>query len=188
MKSKFSTFSLLLVFSASCFFGGDVESIDVSEQNFSSQRAFGAKLRRGVDQHQWIIEMVAPGSPAEQMGLVAGDVLTHISEIDLGNIDVEQVGEIVRAELNKENIVLGIERNGVFFEFKGSLQTELLLPDIYDIPQLSDDRNCESTLEDLTTMSGSDSVSCYRGCSNCGFAFCGKCTCTFSPCDDCCCT
>ena len=62
------------------------------------------------------IEAVIPGGPAEEAGILPGDILTHADGTELGNLDVTQMRGHVMGEKNT-TVVLTVLRAGESLEF-----------------------------------------------------------------------
>ena len=82
------------------FLGVTLVSVDSS-----NAAELGVKTESGA-----YIESVQPGSPAEQAGLQAGDVVTSIGNTNV-NTSAELIIEIRKCEIGS-TVKLGINRNG----------------------------------------------------------------------------
>lgn len=76
----------------------------------------GVAILRQADGTGYLVESVEPGGPAEEAGILAGDILTHADGTQLGALDITAVRGLILGERNT-TVVLTVLRAGESLDF-----------------------------------------------------------------------
>ncbi len=88
----------------------DDEYQGILDELAATYRGIGAEIAGNE------IIKIAPDSPAEDAGLMVGDIVLKINDVDVSNLDSKEIGEIIKND-QSENIKMEVSRNDMILSF-----------------------------------------------------------------------